>query len=83
LDILVTLPQMACRAVTTIVSELGGPSINPVDIEWALDIPAGKRLIHWLANQLGHETSTLGASLRCIALEAEEVTMFVHSEISA
>ena len=42
------------RVVTTVlqlVSHLGGPECIPEDLDWAVDIPAGKQLLEWLASQ--------------------------------
>jgi hypothetical protein len=73
--------------LTELVSTLGGPGIADTDIEWALDLPAGKKLVEWLAAQLCDEEGDIdktifgdgetkyGSSLRAIALEAGEIDM--------
>ncbi|KAJ6631448.1 hypothetical protein B0H10DRAFT_1978800 [Mycena sp. CBHHK59/15] len=72
------------ETVTTIVSLLGGPKINAEDIEWAADIPAGQRLLEWLAAQVstgevdddGSDASyKVRAALTGVALEGEELQM--------
>lgn len=69
-----------------IISALGGPPIQAEDIEWALDLPAGKKLVDWIAAQLldeeielenGTINATCQAALRGIALEVGEVDMCV------
>lgn len=37
--------------VLDLVSHLGGPSCTTDDLQWAVDIPAGKQLLEWLASQ--------------------------------
>ena len=72
--------------LTSIVSNLGGPRVNPSDIEWANDITSGKLLINWLVAQLDPENANSDddlekqhrAALRDIALEDEELKMCVH-----
>jgi hypothetical protein len=70
----------ALDELTSIISELGGPSVPPADLSWALDIPAGRSLIEWLVAQLGEpgdERSPILTSLEMIALQQEEVHMYV------
>ena len=77
--------------LTSIVSNLGGPRVNPSDIEWANDITSGKVLINWLVAQLDPEAANSDddleiqhrAALRDIALEDEELKMCVHYCFSA
>ena len=69
------------------ISHLGGPTIHPVDIEWATDLPAGKKLVEWLADQLmledlgdgeisvAEKTLHYQAVLQDIALQEEEAQM--------
>ena len=73
--------------VTTAVSQLGGPVVAPDDIAWALDLPAGRQLLEFLADQIQDtETNRLksrkgaeerarhsSAALHRIALENDEV----------
>lgn len=40
-----------------LVSHLGGPSCTADELQWAADIPAGKRLLEWLASQVPVPTS--------------------------
>ncbi|KAJ7188888.1 hypothetical protein C8R46DRAFT_1341532 [Mycena filopes] len=73
------------ETVTTIVSLLGGPKLNAEDIDWALDDPAGRRLLEWLVSQVelaaddtnagGDESDAVRAALAEIALEQDEVQM--------
>ena len=68
--------------ISAIISALGGPSIQAEDIEWAIDLPAGKRLVDWIAAQLLDDEIDDGdgacqAALRNIALEVGEVDMCV------
>jgi hypothetical protein len=74
--------------LAAIISTLGGPSIQPADIEWAVDLPSGKSLLTWIAAQLGSgavkndlddgtRERLHRAALRNIALEANEVKMCV------
>lgn len=76
------------ETVTTIVSLLGGPDINPEEIDWALDLPAGQKLLEWLVSQVQLELSaddasgigtsdSLRAALQAIALEDHELQMYV------
>ena len=77
--------------LTSIVSNLGGPRVNPSDIEWANDITSGKLLINWLVAQLDPEAANSSddleiqhrAALRDIALEDEELKMCVRYCFSA
>ncbi|EPQ55286.1 hypothetical protein GLOTRDRAFT_121484 [Gloeophyllum trabeum ATCC 11539] len=68
-----------------IVSCLGGPAVTPSDIEWVVDLPAGKQLVDWIVaqvegapesdeaiSQLSNEQG-LKACLSDIALETEEL----------
>ncbi|KAK7691842.1 hypothetical protein QCA50_005246 [Cerrena zonata] len=63
-----------------IVNNLGGPEIQPKDIDWVHDVPAGKHLLEWMSNQSLDELNedqrdeepTVLPSLRAIALESEE-----------
>ncbi|TFK45058.1 hypothetical protein BDQ12DRAFT_661667 [Crucibulum laeve] len=77
------------EALTTIVSTLGGPEINPADIEWTTDIPKGKELVDWLAAQIKlvevddelddeQKRVQYQAALLYTALEAEEVAIMSH-----
>ncbi|KAJ6590031.1 hypothetical protein DFH09DRAFT_1307485 [Mycena vulgaris] len=45
------------ETITTIVSLLGGPNLNAEDISWALDLPAGRRLLEWLVSQVKFEAA--------------------------
>ncbi|KAJ7032710.1 hypothetical protein C8F04DRAFT_1261561 [Mycena alexandri] len=79
------------ETATTIVSLLGGPELNAEDIDWALDVPAGQRLLEWLVSQVElpadsddsgtDKSDTLRAALGAIALEEDEVQMFVSSSL--
>ncbi|EDR00546.1 uncharacterized protein LACBIDRAFT_295770 [Laccaria bicolor S238N-H82] len=72
--------------LTSIVSNLGGPRVNPSDIEWANDITSGKLLINWLVAQLDLEAANGNddleirhrAALRDVALEDEELKILAH-----
>lgn len=72
--------------LTSIVSNLGGPRVNPSDIEWANDITSGRLLINWLVAQLDPEAANGDddreiqhrAALRDVVLEDEELKMCVH-----
>jgi hypothetical protein len=72
--------------LTSIVSNLGGPRVNPSDIEWANDITPGKLLINWLVAQSDPEVVNSNddreiqhrAALRDVMLEDEELKMCVH-----
>jgi hypothetical protein len=70
------------RRLTTLISLLSGPPINPSEIEWALEVPAGKTLIDWLGSQLGEafdvdpdisEETRLKAAVTRIGLEHDEL----------
>ena len=41
--------------VLGIISHLGGPQCSPEELSWAEDIPAGKQLLEWLADQTTHD----------------------------
>jgi hypothetical protein len=73
--------QHTSSQLSSIISTLGGPSIQAEDIEWAIDLPAGKKLVDWLAAQFLDETDTSDmtrrVSLRNIALEAAEAELCV------
>ncbi len=45
--------------VIRIISHLGGPDCSEEDLQWAADIPSGKHLLEWVANQ-GSATSDFG-----------------------
>ncbi|KAJ7725635.1 hypothetical protein DFH07DRAFT_970774 [Mycena maculata] len=73
------------KAVTAIVSVLGGPDINPEDIHWAEDLPAGRKLFEWLGSQVqlelaadGGMSDSLRAALQAISLEDEELQMLTR-----
>ncbi|KAF7370705.1 hypothetical protein MSAN_00703700 [Mycena sanguinolenta] len=70
------------ETATSIVSLLGGPQFNPEDIDWALDLPAGQRLLDWLVSQVEIPGSpakntdaspSLAAALHAVALEDDEI----------
>jgi hypothetical protein len=69
--------------LSAIILALGGPPIQVEDIEWAIDLPAGKKLVDWIAAQLVDDEidddgdGNYQAALRNIALEAGEVDMCV------
>ncbi|KAI0919082.1 hypothetical protein AcV5_002092 [Taiwanofungus camphoratus] len=76
----------AADKLVLLTQYLGGPRYSPKDIEWAADLPVGKALIEWLANQVTDsdlvEESILEdyseclryrTSLEAIALEDEEI----------
>jgi hypothetical protein len=82
------MDKQSPRYLAAIISALSGPSIKPADIEWAADLPTGKKLLEWIAAQLldeyieDHERddhSMTAATLRDIALEAGELDMYVSS----
>ncbi|KAG5644527.1 hypothetical protein DXG03_008269 [Asterophora parasitica] len=74
------------------IAELGGPIIEASDIEWAIEIPAGQSLIKWLADlhvaPESDDVSTrtleqdLGAALRAIALESDEIKIHASQRIA-
>lgn len=79
-------PPSATERLIDIVAHLGGPRIIPGDIEWAVDLPAGKQLVDWIAAQLdsddergsdGGVDRALRVSMKDIALEPEEVYLWV------
>ncbi|KAJ6590037.1 hypothetical protein DFH09DRAFT_221007 [Mycena vulgaris] len=68
------------ETITTIVSLLGGPNLNAEDIGWALDLPAGRRLLEWLVSQVEFEAAddsseSLRAALQAISVEDDELQM--------
>lgn len=67
----------ATESLVDIVAHLGGPRIVPGDIEWAVDLPAGRQLVEWIAAQLdsNDEDRDLELSLKTIALEPEEAAL--------
>ena len=82
------MKSSATEKLASIVSHLGGPEISPLEIDWALDLPAGKRLIEWLVDQLDEdvETDTVDdgdsgrlyrAALKDIALDRQELSLYV------
>ncbi|KNZ75776.1 hypothetical protein J132_01621 [Termitomyces sp. J132] len=70
--------------LTRAAVELGGPCIDVQDIEWALSVPAGSKLIHWLLEQCvvpndvenSESPKEIGAALRSIALEHDESQVY-------
>lgn len=89
----------AAQTLVKTISLLGGPLLEPTDIDWAADLPAGKALFEWLVDQL-HPSSEqnvtsgnnavndneeilktrLSAAVREVALEKDEVLMFVSAQ---
>lgn len=79
------------KRFSTLISTLGGEPLNPEDIEWALDVPAGKQLLNWLTAQLNENEGGASSSIVCsqgvlqrqaaalhaIALTGEELSMCV------
>lgn len=66
--------------LSAIISALNGPPIQVEDIEWAMDLPDGKKLLDWIAAQLLDDElddADCQAALHDIALEAGEVDMCV------
>lgn len=61
------------------ISDLGGPIIPATDMDWAMDIPAGKALLEWFTDQLGLESDGLEQRVvvESIGLHADEVQMCV------
>ena len=85
----------APEILSSAVCHLDGPNIPSADIEWAMDIPAGRCIIEWVVAQLeqglhsSSDTQRRGgqfgsmdilASLEAITLDDEEVQMYVESE---
>lgn len=72
-------PSSLSTDLITLVSALGGPTVDPKDIEWATDLPAGKKLIEWLVEQSRgaegdiDEQYRLYASLDAIVLQEDEL----------
>ena len=58
---------------TAMVSRLGGPSIAPEELDWALDTPAGARIMDFFLSKVQLENKSLGD----VALEKEERDMSV------
>ncbi|KAF8216375.1 hypothetical protein K438DRAFT_1953326 [Mycena galopus ATCC 62051] len=77
------------ETATAIVSLLGGPEFNAEDIDWAMDLPAGQRLLDWLVSQVELEVAaaddatsdSLRAALQAISLENDEVQMLRHATV--
>ncbi|KAI8978290.1 hypothetical protein BD414DRAFT_422136 [Trametes punicea] len=72
-----TAPQKGtCRGYTAdvvhLIAHLGGPSSSEDDIEWATDIPAGERLLEWLAAQVHFDVERLPSSVALIHSHNEE-----------
>lgn len=67
---------MSSSAIARIVATLGGPDIDPSDIEWAAHLPAGQKLIQWLVDQCVVAETVDTAALHAIALEREEAQMY-------
>lgn len=78
------------QSLVKTISLLGGPLLESTDIDWATDLPAGNAFFKWLADQLSpnleqnavddnEEKLEIGmrAALREVALEKDEVLMFV------
>ncbi|KAF8161433.1 hypothetical protein B0H34DRAFT_857858 [Crassisporium funariophilum] len=45
-------PPTDAQTLTKTISLLGGPTLDPSDIKWAADLPAGRALLEWLAAQV-------------------------------
>jgi hypothetical protein len=84
----------APEKLSSTVRHLGGPNIPTADVEWAMDLPAGKCLIEWLASQLEggldnsaatgvHDGYSLDVqtSLEMIALEDDEIQMYGYVQV--
>ncbi|EEB91123.1 hypothetical protein MPER_10571, partial [Moniliophthora perniciosa FA553] len=75
-------------ALTSMVASLGGPNINPKDIEWVMQVEQGRNIVEWLASQVkevadleGEDSEEkLRAALSQIALEKEEVDMLKRAD---
>ncbi|KAK7036531.1 hypothetical protein VNI00_011728 [Paramarasmius palmivorus] len=69
-------PFQQVSALTTIVTSLGGPNINPEDIRWVMQVDKGRELVEWLVSQVQDvdldDAEGFRASLSQIALEKEE-----------
>ncbi|KAJ6491673.1 hypothetical protein C8R47DRAFT_1195402 [Mycena vitilis] len=79
------------KAVSAIVSLLGGPEIPADDLDWALDLPAGQKVFEWLVSQVKDSDcesdelpsdelpsdayNGLRVVLQAISLEEDEVQM--------
>ncbi|RDB24972.1 hypothetical protein Hypma_007394 [Hypsizygus marmoreus] len=66
------------QVIADTVSALAGPRVDASDIEWAAQLPAGKKLVQWLADQCLND-HVENAALRTIALEHEEVQILKHA----
>ncbi|KAF7979029.1 hypothetical protein HWV62_44013 [Athelia sp. TMB] len=78
----------ATENLIKIATHFGGRRMNLEDIEWATDLPAGKRLVDWIAAQLDpdveqdgagggvrtHSALQLAVSLKDVSLESEEIS---------
>lgn len=69
----VTLMASDSPVFTAMVSRLGGPSIAPEELDWALDTPAGARIMDFFLSKVQLENKSLGD----VALEKEERDMSV------
>lgn len=71
------------KQLSAIILALGGPSIQVEDIEWAIDLPVGKKLMDWIAAQLLDDEidddRSCQVALRNIALEDGEVDILNHA----
>ncbi|KAJ6518670.1 hypothetical protein C8R45DRAFT_1084780 [Mycena sanguinolenta] len=80
------------ETATSIVSLLGGPQITSEDIDWALDLPAGQRLLDWLVSQVeipgspanentdaSLSRAAAAAALHAVALDDGEIQMLRHA----
>jgi hypothetical protein len=81
------------QSLVKTISLLGGPLLESTDIDWATDLPAGNAFFKWLADQLSRSNLEqsgnavddneekleirMRAALRDVALEKDEVLMFV------
>ncbi|KAF8870477.1 hypothetical protein BD779DRAFT_1580168 [Infundibulicybe gibba] len=73
------------QSLSDILAALGGPNIPSTEFEWALEVPAGKALLEWIAAQTsdvesGEDGLGLEAALARIALEGEEVDILTHAK---
>ena len=77
--------QASISRALEVISHLGGPECTQEELKWAGDIPAGKRLLEWLARQVVdsevpsslnadiHSDDRLRTSLSTIALYKDEL----------
>ena len=74
------------QSLVKTISLLGGPFLEPTDIDWAADLPAGNAFFKWLADQLhdwspNHEQNVTSASGNAVDDNQEETEIRMYAAL--